>query len=166
MKVYTRLLNNNFWDWFEDSKGVFDVKEPQVFYHKSRSIEPFEEFKHEGVIKNDYNDCHGFYFVAEANQPNIDYMGNGLGYYVYLRMNNPFYIYADINGGITDSNGNTHKSLDISGEFCFNLHSQGYDSIIVSNPFSFNEYIVFNPNQIKSITNNGDYSKTNNNIYK
>lgn len=106
MKVYTRLLNENFYKWFANSKGVFGENEPQVFYHKSRSLEPFEEFKYDDVCKNDYNSiCHGFYFVAENNHVNISYMGSGADYYVFLKMENPFYFYIDGIENIRDSNG-------------------------------------------------------------
>ena len=62
MQVHPKIINQNFHDWFDGSKGIIEdgSNQPQIFYHKSRSTELFSKFSHEGVVKNEYNDCYGF----------------------------------------------------------------------------------------------------------
>ncbi len=160
-----RLINENFLSWFEDSQGKDGNNQPQVFYHKSRTKEKFNIFYHHLGDKNVYNDCYGFYFVADYHKHCIDYIGDGIDYYVYLKMKKPFRIYDDGRGFIKDMNDKNYKHLDINRGFCLDLESQGYDSIIINCPMYYSQYIVFNNHQIKSVFNNGEYSKENIDIF-
>ncbi len=162
---FPKIINENFHNWFENSKGVDGNNEPQVYYHKSRATEQFNVFTHEDIQKNIYNDCYGFYFVAEYHKFHTEYIGMGLDYYVYLKMNNPFYIYDDGMGEIKDMRGNKHDYLHIDKPFCEKLESEGHDSIILICNKYYSQYVVFNPNQIKSVFNNGEYSKETNDIF-
>lgn len=167
MLPYPKLYNENFKSWFEDSKGVDANNEIQVYYHKSNSPDEFTVFKNESIQKNEYNhDCHGFYFVADYHKHCVEYMGRGKEYFVLLKMKNPFYIYDNGMGLVEDSDGKKHDLLNINNCFCWQLEVRGFDSIIIICPKYYNQYIVFHPNQIKSVYNNGDYSKSDDDINK
>ena len=169
MRQFYPELTEKFRIWFEGSKGFDENGKPQVFYHKSRTKDKFEIFEHGLGEKNDYNDCFGFYFVADYHKPHAEYIGLGLGYYVYLSMKNPFYIYDDgkgKDGSIKDQNGKVYFPLDITKQFCQDVQENGFDSIIIICYMYYNQYIVFNSDQIKSVDNNGEYSKEILNIFE
>ena len=161
-------MNENFYKWFEDSKATQN-NEPVVYFHKSRHHEKFDIFSCSEGIKNPYNNCHGFYFVAKPYKHCIEYIGQGVEFYVYLRMNNPFYIYDDGLGrpdSFKDMDGGIFKHHDIHEPFYLEIKDRGFDSVIIENWRYYNQYIVFHPNQIKSVDNNGNYSKESNNIFE
>lgn len=156
-------LNENFYKWFGDSKVVDTNNQPMVMYHKSRCKELFNEFRLENTEKNPYNVDYGVYFVNAHYSHNISYIGDGLEYYVFLKMLNPFYIY-DNNGQPYDMHGQTLVFIDVSKPYCDDLKAKGYDSIIIKSSH-YDQYVAFEPNQIKSIDNNGDYGNSTNNIF-
>jgi hypothetical protein len=159
MQVFPKIINDNFYKWFDSSKAIDGNGKCQIYYHKSRSKELFEVFKSSQVDKNLYNDsCYGFYFVGDYHKSHVEYMGDGVEYYVFLNYKNPFYIYDNGLGEIKDMEGNLYPFLDINKTFCENLELKGYDSIIIECHRYYSQYIVFHSHQIKSIDNNGDYS--------
>jgi hypothetical protein len=158
MPPLPKVINDNFYKWFGSSKVINTNNQPQICYHKSRSLDSFNEFCHYKGFKNDYNNDFGFYFVAEYNKDNISYIGNGVEFYVFLRIEKPFYFYDDNKGGFSDSDGKNYETLSVSKEFCLNLEQRGYDGIIIVAPFTYNQYIIWHGHQVKSIENNGDYS--------
>jgi hypothetical protein len=160
---------DNFKKWFSNSKTIHtDSGTVTVFYHKSRSQKVFDEFKHsgEGVVKNPYNKDHGFYFVDSSQKHHISYIGDGIEIFVYLKMENPFLIYDYNFGNIIDQDGKKYDALIMSKEFTESILERGFDSIMILSEVGCNQYVVFNPNQIKSIDNNGEFSLVTNNIFK
>jgi len=159
-----KMLNQNFYKWFGQSKIVDTNNEPMVMYHKSRSKEVFDEFRLDNVEKNGYNHHYGIYFVNVHYSHYVSYLGDGVEYYVYLKMENPFIIF-DFNNQPQDMNGQKLIFIDVSKEYCDNLKRQGYDGIIIKSS-NYDQYIVFEPSQVKSIDNNGEYKSETNNIFQ
>lgn len=157
-------LNDNFFNWFGQSKIVDTNNQPMIMYHKSRCKELFNEFKLENTEKNPYNVDYGVYFVNAHYSNNISYIGDGLEYYVFLKMLNPFYIY-DNNGHPYDMLGQTLIFIDVSEPYCDDLKLKGYDGIIIKSNH-YDQYVAFEPNQIKSVYNNGKYNPKVNNIFQ
>ncbi len=158
----------NFFKWLGKSITFSPDEGAMVFYHKSRSKVAFDEFKHFGeeVVKNQYNKDYGFYFVHEKDKQHISYLANGLDIYVYLRMENPFYIYDTLDGNIVDQDGKKYDALLMSQEFCESVLTKGFDSIIIECKKVYTQYVVFYPNQIKSTENHGEFSLESNSIFK
>jgi len=156
-------LNDNFYNWFAESKIIDTNNQPMIMYHKSRCKELFEEFRLENIEKNPYNVDYGVFFVNAHYSHNISYIGDGLEYYVFLKMLNPFYIY-DNNGQPYDMLGQTLVFIDVSKPYCEDLKERGYDGIIIKSN-NYDQYVAFEPNQIKSVNNNGDYNCETNNIF-
>lgn len=157
-------LNENFFKWFGDSKIVDSNNQPMVMYHRSRCHELFNEFRLENVDKNPYNVHYGIYFVNANYSHSISYIADGLEYYVFLKIVNPFYIY-DFNHQPYDMLGQMLVFIDVSKPYCEDLKSKGYDGIIIRSNH-YDQYVAFDPSQIKSVENNGDYKTTTNNIFK
>ncbi len=157
-----------FKNWIGNSIAYIGNTEATTFYHKSRSKVKFDEFKHsgKGVIKNQYNNDYGFFFVQENHKHHISYIGDGIDVLAYLRMEKPFYIGDDGNGNIVDEDGKKYDALYIPKEFAESILARGFDSIIIFCEKYYHQFIVFNPNQIKSIDNNGEFSTESNNIFK
>ena len=165
------LLNNkNFVNWFGKSELLTcdPLGTPLKFYHKSRSKEVFDEFKlaGENVVKNPYNNDYGFFFVQEKDSHWINYIGDGIEIFCYLRMVNPGLIWDDGAGKIMDCRGKVYDALYITKDLVDSVISDGHDGIIIGTDKHYSQYVVFNPNQIKSIENNGEFSIETNNIYK
>ena len=156
-------LNDNFYKWFGQSKIIDTNNQPMIMYHKSRCKELFNEFRLDDIEKNQHNVHYGIYFVNAHYSHNISYIGDGLEYYVFLKIDNPFYIF-DNNGQPYDMLGQTLIFIDVSKDYCENLKSKGYDGIIIKSSH-YDQYIAFNSSQIKSVNNNGDYSLKTNNIF-
>lgn len=159
---------NNFNTWFGNSVTKFGSALPNTFYHKSRSKVSFDEFKHFGeeVIKNQYNKDYGFYFVLEEHKHHITYIGNGLDIFVYLKMENPFIIRDTLDGNIIDQEGKKYDALIMSEDFCKSILEKGFDSIIIECKKVYDQFVVFHPNQIKSVLNHGEFSLESNNMFK
>ena len=156
-------LNDNFYKWFGESKVVDTNNQPMIMYHRSRCKELFSEFQLENIEKNPYNVDYGIFFVNAHYSHNVSYIGDGLEYYVFLKMLNPFYIY-DFNGQPYDMLGQTLVFIDVSKFYCEDLKSKGYDGIIIKSNL-YDQYVAFEPNQIKSVNNNGNYKIETNNIF-
>ena len=86
-------INDNFYKWFGNSKIVDTNNQPMIMYHKSRCKELFNEFRLNDIEKNQYNVHYGIFFVNAHYSHNISYIGDGLEYYVFLKIENPFYIF-------------------------------------------------------------------------
>lgn len=157
-------LNENFYKWFDESKVVDTNNQPMMMYHKSRCKELFSEFCLENVEKNPYNVDYGVFFVNENYSQNISYIGDGLEYYVFLKILNPFYIF-DFNNQPYDMLGQTLVFIEVSKSYCDDLKSKGYDGIIIKSNH-YDQYVTFQPHQIKSVNNNGNYNSESNNIFE
>ncbi len=159
-----------FSKWFRNSCTVdYKTNEPMVFFHKSRTVTMFYEFKHDEGIKYDTS-SYGFAFVHEDDARYIRHIGNthhgyGVEFKCYLRMTTPYYIYSRLDGKCHGQNGEPHVPIYIDKKLCDKLSSEGFDSIVVQSETNLNCYIVFNSNQIKSVENNGNYDSTTDNIF-
>lgn len=132
--------------WFGDSKVVDEQGRPLVFYHRTKS--KFDTFDRSFIGSNIFNlDTDGFYFSRKKDLP-IDSTGKYKKMEVYLKMQNPLYL--------DKKNANLRYS---------DIKKQGYDSIIIGQDKNNAEYIVFEPNQIKSVNNRGTFDPSNDNIY-
>lgn len=147
----------NFKAWFGDwennpdeaSKVVDENGEPLVVYHGSESN--FDEFDTAKARAN--MDIQGMFFSPIQEEAN-DYGENVRAF--FLNIKNP----ADYDTGYNALKN--HKGENLAGEKARNdLMENGYDG--VNNDGE--EYIAFNPNQIKSATENtGAFSPDTNNI--
>jgi ADP-Ribosyltransferase in polyvalent proteins len=161
-----------FVNWFKRSVAIDSkTNKPMVFYHKSRTTEPFDEFKHDvGVKLHGDGSCYGFHFVHEDDKRSVqhignDFLGNGTEFFVYLNMINPYYLYARLDGLSYGQEGEQYLPIQIYKDLVNGFIEKGFDSIIIQSERGANVYVVFNPNQIKSVKNNGDYNPENDNIY-
>jgi hypothetical protein len=162
-----------FANWFKRSVTTFRGK-PMIFFHISRSEEMFFEFDHNKGDKL-YGDGsnYGFHFVNEEDKNGIRHIGqrylfdkyiDGVEFLVYLKMLNPYYIYAKMNGECYGQNGEPRKPIVTDKNLADFVLANGYDSVIIQSEGGRNIYIVYHPNQIKSVNNNGEYSTEVNNI--
>lgn len=157
----------NFWRWFGDSKVVDEQDRPLVVYHGTGVR--FEEF--DNVFGR-----RGLFFtsseiVAQSYQ-GINGGREKITMPVYLKAENPFVIdfggsnYVDVPQVVENQKFDT---LDDVGYWA---KQQGYDGVIAKNikdPASTsaswealrtvaNDYVVFEPTQIKSVNNLGYYN--------
>ena len=139
----------SFYKWFGDSKVVDEQGRPLVVYHGSHA--KFDAFSKEFIGKGRGKLWgNGFYFTnskARAEQLSKGFFGQGTNaylYQVYLKMENPLVdgkmgaIGEEYDGRIQHGAGTTAQE---------------------------HYYIVKEPNQIKSTSNRGTYSLTEDNIY-
>jgi hypothetical protein len=157
-------LNDNFFNWFGESKIVDTNNQPMIMYHKSRCKELFNEFRLDNIEKNPYNLDYGVFFVNAHYSNYIDYIGDGLEYYVFLKILNPFYIY-DYNNQPYDMLGQTLVFIDVSKPYCDDLKAKGYDGVIIKSNL-YDQYVAFESYQIKSVNNDGNYNSDTPNIFQ
>jgi len=162
-KINTKAFKN----WFGDSKAVDSSNKPIVVYHGTTAWSD--------EIKNDRYRT-GKFFTSEPKV--AERFGKQL-VPVYLKAENPFIVDAkgEIYAGI-DTPKEMKKftqldevDTDLIAEYAF---KNGYDSVIIRNVLEGNaspkvadDYIVFEPTQIKSaISNIGTFDPKNPNILK
>lgn len=149
-------LNDNFWKWFGDSATI-ENGEPIVCYHGTDC--DFKSFSKNKIGYNHWqskSDTYGggFFFTDKERYAH----NGGVIKKVYLKIENPLirtvgdYYYA------TDLYDNN------STLFLQEAKENGNDGIIIKST-SGSLYIVFEPNQIKSIENDGTYDLNDNNIF-
>ena len=164
------ILNNpNFKEWFGDSKVVDENGNPLVVYHGTSN--DFKVFDKDKIGDNYiYSGNKGIFFTQKERtaknyaelHSNKNLNGNNKGYVIssYLRIENPLY---------RQTNSDFYRPadrFDIDGDdLVREAFENGYDGIIVKGTNNDDLYVVFEPNQIKSATDNdGEYSLTNDNI--
>ena len=156
LQVRTPAFKEWFGDWEGDaanaSKVVDRNGEPMPLSHTTK--DEFTEFKKEFIGARWNYFGKGFYFALRKSNPKE--FGN-VEVKAFINSQNPYY--ADMS---EKHNTDTSK-----------LKNQGYDSVIVGNRFDDkvkyrgygSEYVVFEPNQIKSATDNaGTFDPNNNDI--
>lgn len=130
-----------------DSKGRL-----LVCYHGTNN--EFDEFKKEKALQNFSVFGNGFYFLD--NEEGTKEYGNKAKR-CYLNMTNPLSWKNEKFGDYIDKYHkeyfDNHKLIDIASE----IEKEGYDGLI----WKSDTYIVFEPNQIKSITNKNPTSSDN-----
>jgi hypothetical protein len=158
------LKNPQFRAWFGNSTVVNPDGTPMVMYHGTdRDFDAFSE-KELGSRTDHGVWGIGFYFMndaewgsayAETENPN----GTPNVRLCYLRVENPYYYKNDL--------PNPWKSREdqirVTQEFTQRIRQAGHDGIVVrggTNSYGkvITEYVVFKPNQIKSIFNRGAYA--------
>lgn len=150
-----------FKKWFGDSKVVDESGKPLVVYHGTESDEAFSIFE-----TNSPDGTPAIYFSNNKKVAN-SYSVNLPIFEVYLKMENPLEI---------DAQGKEYN--DFIAEMRSNIdyaNRNGYDGVIVKNirdGWSQDKggkvattYVVFKPEQIKSVNNKGTFNKNNPNIY-
>lgn len=140
----------NFYKWFGDSKVVDEQGRPLVVYHGSDSnFEVFDRTKTRSTM-----DIQGNFFSPWE----LDAQGYGQNVRAfYLSIKNP----ASSNVGykaLKRFQGQNDAGIKAREE----LENMGYDGVNNDDE----EYIAFNPNQIKSTSNRGTYSASDNIYYQ
>jgi hypothetical protein len=175
LKIWAQVYTQSFKDWFGDwekdlgnaSKVVDKNGEPLVVYHAgANDIEVFKEGTN-GLGK--YGK--GIYFTPNrmtADEYSEMFQVSKI-YPVFLNIKSPLHTNEIFGkGGLELSqdqiNERTRNHDGIIRKF---LYPDGFDlNELTENEIGYNdEYIVFKSNQIKSVSNNGNYSKADNNIY-
>ena len=171
-KQYAQVRTKAFKEWFGDwendpanaSKVVDENGEPLVVYHRSPNKFNTFDVNKIGTTTDTGQYGKGFYFGVENNRAE----GNNV-YEVFLNIRNPYNITKESRSSNIAYTYNRpfnewtdwHKK-NISKEEADLVNSKNGIIDLVED----NEFIVKNPNQVKSATdNNGDFSTTDNNIY-
>lgn len=164
-------LNDRGGAWFSKGEGV-----PR--YYIGQRIDDILDFEGEEEDGFDMTDEEWDSFLK-------DKYGISKGIYeVYLNIRNPFIVPSefdqvdevaeDMVKAIEDMNGHVDGLEFDDGASLWTclqadryraIREEGFDGIIV-NEKGETTYCVFNPNQIKSIDNNGDFDPNNTNIYR
>nr|DAI59741.1 MAG TPA: hypothetical protein [Caudoviricetes sp.] len=147
--------------WFGDSKVVDEKGKPLVVYHGTNT--EFDTFDKEKIKRGT-----GFWF--SSNKETSKEYGDIKEF--YLSVKNPI----DVNKNRSDFIGFAKEAIpeipnDVSEHYIITdalssvifkeyLQKKGYDAISLGD-----SYIVFEPNQIKSINNYGTFDPSNDNIY-
>lgn len=185
VQVRTKAFKKWFGDWENDSENVSKVVdengEPMVVYHGTSNKSFFHIFDYNkagtGNDKGLYS--RGFYFSPNKRTADAYRGKEGHVYGVYLQLKNPFYInkfknineladYLNVSETIfyEHSHGFT-VSPSFAGTLTSSIKEKGHDGVIVirKNSDIIQEIVAFNPNQIKSATDNtGEFSINNNDI--
>lgn len=161
----------NFWRWFGDSKAVDNQGRPLVMYHGTES--EFDTFKKNKISSNTGNFGmygKGFYFTDMESTAKYyaNFHGNkGIIIPVYLKLENPLYeseYKKDpeyVKAREKDGNDDLGRMIN-TAKYIQKIANQGKNDGVIS---INGEYVVFEPNQIKSTGNRGTFSETDNNIY-
>lgn len=156
LQVRTKNFINWFGDWInnpeEASKVVDENGEPKIMYHGTNAEFTIFNTKIDPILGQTFGQ--GSYFTSTNTTGT--YFGNKV-MNVFLNIKNPAYIDSD--NFIIDKND--QKEVPVY------LHSIGRDGVFVQEHGQnyIREYVVFNPNQIKSATSNtGEFSTTNDDI--
>jgi translation initiation factor 1 (eIF-1/SUI1) len=165
IETKTNDLTNTpqFKEWFGSSKVVDGNGKPLMLYHGSQD-ENFNTFdkKKLGTNSKAKSAKKGFFFTDDESQAKQFVRSAGGGVYpVYLRIINP--LIKDFGGKMVDTDKEIVKLIN-------RANYEGNDGVIALNlkdGFEIgNQYVVFDPYQIKSINNNGNFDVNNSNIYE
>jgi hypothetical protein len=149
-------LNSNFTKWFSGSKVVYNDK-PLIVYHGS--TEEFEEFIGDSFFTPDYFNADGY-----ANGECV--------YEVYLSIKRPLMVdckdkkWDEIESEYGETTVDIVKNVDRSkydGIIFLNIKDAWFDDEEYQD--SDTVYVTFQPNQIKSVENEGDWDINDDNIY-
>ncbi len=148
LQVRTAAFKDWFGDWENDpedaSKVVDENGEPKVYYHHTNA--EFTEFLHSKKGKTDAGWLgSGFYFYG------IEDEGKGYGKNVmacFLNVREPYYASDEDMFRLSEAD-----SVEESEAFTEELTESGYDGVYYNGDFR-QEMMVFEPNQIKSATDN------------
>ena len=159
--IYSKEFKEWFGDWENDpensSKVVDKNGKPLIMYHGT--FQHFDTF--DPSMGREATDIQGIYLTPDMEE--ASFYGNNVRAF-YVNMRNPadsdeafniwhkYYIQGDRKAGVKARK---------------DLQSMGYDGIMGDYDLEpDSEYIVFSANQVKSIDNNGNFSKESDNIYE
>lgn len=177
-KVTDNKFNDNFWQWFGNSKVVYSNGKPAVVHHGQRYGNKFKIF----------NGANAIGWFAEDEGKAYGYNGySGALYDVYLSIQNPF----EITGDMDDKSSSVEEFEERIGfklrwnkikynteneiwqyvqktmtSFQEQLLEMGYDGIHAYEDRYATWAVIKSPAQIKSVNNNGEYSLSSPNIMK
>ena len=163
LKENSELLNKNFWDWFGNSV-VKNVNGPIICYHGTDMS--FSKFSKETIGSNHFeskSDVYGggFFFVDKEKYAH----GGGIIKEVYLKIETPYLIELKDGYGKVVDYYDAVDNFDLSSKQYFEIAKEnGNDGIIVSTTKG-SLYVVFEPNQIKSVENDGTWDDNDEDIY-
>ena len=166
--------------WFVDSKVVNENGEPLVVYHGTNA--DFNEFSYDKIGETFGKDKIGFFFTSAKSEAEnyADFavskknIGSKNIYPVYVSLQNPLTLkewaetryYSNVQDYI-DNNGDLIDIFDrYTDEIIEFAESNNYDGIFFND--RENDYsivVAFNPEQIKSVNNQGTFDTKNPNIY-
>lgn len=158
-------INDNFWKWFGNSKVIDADGKPLIVYHGTKSI--FNTFKPSNSIGNqgETDQIRGMYFTDNVDGASFFALLDNDKYLksVYLSIKNP---YTVVDYNTLKANLNIEKNADVDKK----LIDLGYDGLIMERGFYSNGgpyklFLVFNPNQIKSVNNDGTWDINDSNIH-
>lgn len=187
------IKTKEFKKWFKDSKVVDENSEPLVVYHGTSARNDFEEFKKNKAFYFTDNKKTADGFSEDASldyirKRNIDenskdynkfYNDDGQlkkkVYTTYLDIKKPFVVEADSQNWDElpipkEMGAKGTKTTDQIVRWA--KKSDKYDGVIFKNIIdgssylAEDNYVVFNPTQIKSVENRGTFSKNDANILK
>ena len=135
-------LNDNFKEWFGDSKVVNPDGSPKVIFHGTGK--KFSKFN----IKKSIQPIIWFTTDKSAiDAGEVGAQGKGITMELYASIKNP-------------AGWKEYEKYGLG-----QLKGLGYDGAILKDGDGFTGF-VFEPNQLKSVANKGYWSESNNNIYK
>jgi len=157
----------NFKEWFGDSKVVDEQGNPLVVYHGTNK--DFKEFSLDKAGSN--NDPgmwgKGFYFSPDKKMSEV-YGGNVKRY--YLSIKNPFIVKKGRSSLSKELRDIDISTLEGASELRDKLIEMGHDGVMhyeSGEKEKLGQVIAFNPNQIKSATDNdGSFDSNSNDITK
>lgn len=167
----------NFYKWFGNSVMVDTENNPLILYHGTKNKFTTFDKKTKGLNTDSGLRGRGFYF--STFKPSSQSYGDNL-LEVYLKINKLFDLlsfnsiqeicdYLILDESIIYEDGDINKGYpyysikvnsNFSGVFTSAIRDKGYDGIRHGQ-----EFVVFEPNQIKSIDNDGSFDIDDNNIF-
>jgi hypothetical protein len=182
----------NFIKWFGNSKIVNSDGSPKVVYHGSaNSFDEFITDRDGNIFLTDSPEVANSYSEWKMDQMDGDDYQNGFA--IYLKIENPLVVDYEDNfwedypgvGLNLDGTPLREDQLNEDGDpivdhirsqevpdWGYKARKNGFDGVIIKNVFDTNgyggdiatTYIVFDPNQIKSVYNKGTWSTSTNKI--
>ena len=158
-------LNDNFRNWFGNSKVVDKDGNPMICYHGSNA--KFSYFNYDKSLKSSGHKSEkiGFFFTNNFDIAN-SYSGRritpyedkpfSIVYSAFLKIENPIYIEYNKYYSLFEDENLKNELNKFLNEI------KNHDGIIVGD---FIEIVVFKSNQIKSVENDGTWDIGDENIY-
>ena len=175
--IPTNNINDNFHKWFDGSKILDSNGNPLILYHGTDDT--FDEFILDHENKKDVGWLgYGIYLTNSKPIAKMYSISNNSKdakiMELYVNMKNPYYVkdahkQKSYIKGIQDTKGRD-AAIKAIKDLTDMAIKKGHDGVIATTfpntTAESIEYVVFDPTNIKSVNNNGDWSTINPNIYK
>jgi hypothetical protein len=187
-KLASLFDNPNFAEWFGKSKVVDEAGNPLTAYHGTKKAFDSFDAKKSGNTDKAVSRFLGHFFTDKADEAKryAEWNGqNGDVLETMLSIQNPYRMpysefdamnmqtYNNMKAAGFQFTGAQEKAWDKAAKKSVldrrkELQELGHDGVFVERPISggVDEYIAFEPTQIKSVNNQGTFDPTNPNIYK